>query len=63
MWSRSHEAMDSSCHIGAFQARAGGVAVWGVFTWDSLESLVPKETSVIGSSYVNIRSDYLHPFT
>ncbi len=42
IWHKKHENMDPSCLVSTVQA-AGGVMVWGVFSWHTLGPLVPIE--------------------
>ncbi len=40
IWCKEHENMDPSCFVSMVQA-AGGVTVWGIFSWHTLGRLVP----------------------
>ncbi len=42
VWHNEHESMDPSCLVSTVQA-AGGVMVWGIFSWHTLGTLVPIE--------------------
>ncbi len=37
---KEHESMDPSCLVSTVQAGAGGVMVWGIFSWHTLGPLV-----------------------
>ncbi len=44
-----------------FQA-AGGVKVWGIFSWHTLGPFVPIEHSLNATAYLSIVADHVHPF-
>ncbi len=43
IWRKDHESMDTSCFVSTVQAGGGGVMVWGIFSWHTLDPLVPIE--------------------
>ncbi len=53
--------MDPSCLVSTVQAGAGGVMVWGIFSWHTLGLLVPIEHSLISTAYLSI-VDHVHHF-
>ncbi|GBM55978.1 Transposable element Tcb2 transposase [Araneus ventricosus] len=59
---QAHEAMDPGCQVGTLQGHGGSIMVWGVFSWQFLESLVPLPTSLNAIRYVELLGDNLHPF-
>ncbi len=54
-------SMDPSCLVSAVQA-AGGVMVWGLFSWHTLGPLVPIEHRLNATAYLSIVADHVHPF-
>ncbi len=54
--------MDPSCLVSAVQAAAGGVMVWGIFSWHTLGPLVPTEHRLNTTAYLSIVADHVHPF-
>ncbi len=36
IWYQEHESMDPSCLVSTVQDAAGGVMVWGIFSWHTL---------------------------
>ncbi len=42
IWCKEHESMDPFCLVSTVQA-AGGIMVWGIFSWHTLGPLVPIE--------------------
>ncbi len=44
------------------QAAAGGVMVWGIFSWHTLGLLVPIEHRLNTTVYLSIVADHVHPF-
>jgi len=56
-WHKEHESMDPSCLVSTVEA--GGVMVWGIFSWHTLGPLVPIEHRL---NYLCIVADYVHPF-
>ncbi len=57
--------MDSSCLVSMVQA-AGGVMVWGIYSWHTLGPLVPIEHCLNATAYLSIvagseGSEYLGP--
>ncbi len=41
---------------------AGGVMVWGIFSWQTLGPLVPIEHRLNVTAYLSIVADHVHPF-
>ncbi len=60
IWHKDHESMDQSCLV-SVQA-AGGVMVWGIFSWHTLGPLVPIEHRLNATDYLSIVADDVHPF-
>ncbi len=55
--------MDLSCLVSTVQAAgAGGVMVWGIFSWHTLGPLVPIEHCLNATVYLSIVADHVHPF-
>ncbi len=52
--------MDLSCLVSTVQA--GGVMVWGIFSWHTLCLLVPIEHRFNATVYLSIVADHVHPF-
>ncbi len=61
IWRKEHESMDPSCLVSTVQAGAGGVMVWGIFSWHTLGLLVPIEHRLISTAYLSI-VDHVHHF-
>ncbi len=40
----------------------GGVMVWGIFSWDTLDPLVPIEHRLNSTAFLSIIADNVHPF-
>ncbi len=61
---KEHESMDPSCHVSTVQAGGGGgeVMVWGIFSWYTLDPLVPIEHCLNTTAYLSIVADHVHPF-
>ncbi len=53
--------MDPSWLVSTVQA-AGGVMVWGIFSWHTLGPLVPIEHCLNTTDYRSIVADHVHPF-
>ncbi len=54
--------MDPSCLVSTVQAAgAGGVMVWGIFSWHTLGPLVPIERCLNATVYLSIVADHVHP--
>ncbi len=51
--------MDPSCLVSTVQA--GGVMVWGIFSWHTLGPLVPIEHRLNTTAYLSIVADHVHP--
>ncbi len=61
IWRKAHESMDPSCLVPKVQT-AGGVMVWGIFSWHTLGILVPIEHRLSTTAYLSIVADHVHPF-
>ncbi len=61
IWRKEHEIMDPSCLVSKVQA-AGGVMVWGKFSWHTLGPLGPIEHRLNATAYLSIVADHVHPF-
>ncbi len=61
IWRKEHESMDPPSLVSTVKA-AGGVMVWGIFSWPSLGPLVPIEHRLNTTAYLSIVSDHVHPF-
>ncbi len=59
IWRKEHESMDPSCLVSMVQA--GGVMVWGIFSWHTLGPLVPIEHRLNDTAYLSIVADHAHP--
>ncbi len=62
IWCKEHESMDPSCLVSTVQAGAGGVMVWGIFSWHTLGPLVPIDHCLNATVYLSIVADHVHPF-
>ncbi len=64
IWRKEHESMDSSCLVSTVQAGdgGGGVMVWGIFSWHTLDPLVPIDHRLNTTVYLSIVADHVHPF-
>ncbi len=65
IWCKEHESMDPSCLVSTVQA--GGVMVWGIFSWHTFGPLVPTEHHLNSTAYLSICisiivGDHVHPF-
>ncbi len=60
IWRKEHKSMDSSCLVSTVQA--GGIMVWGIFSWYTLGPLVPIEHRLNTTAYLSIVADHVHPF-
>ncbi len=59
---KEHESMDPSCLVSTVQAAgAGGVMVWGIFSWHTLGPLEPIERCLNATDYLSIVADHVHP--
>ncbi len=58
---KEHESIDPSCLVSMVQAAGGGVFVCGVFSWYTLDPLVPIEYCLNATVYLSI-VDHVHPF-
>ncbi len=61
IWRKQHENMDPSCLVSTVQA-AGGVRVWGIFSWHTLGPLVLIKHRLNATAYLSIVADHVHPF-
>ncbi len=52
--------MDPSYIVSMVQA--GGVMVWGIFSWHTLGPLVPIEHRLNATANLSIVADHVHPF-
>ncbi len=59
-WHKEHESMDPSCLVSMVQA--GGVMVWGIYSWHTLGPLVPIEHRLNTTTYLSIFADHVHLF-
>ncbi len=57
---KEHESMDPSCLVSMVQA--GGVMMWGIFSWHTLGVLVPIEHGLNAAVYLRFVADHVHPF-
>ncbi len=57
---KEHESMDPSCLVSMVQA--GGVMMWGIFSWHTLGILVPIEHGLNAAVYLRFVADHVHPF-
>ncbi len=53
--------MNPFCLVSTVHA-AGGVMVWGIFSWHTLGPLVPIEQRLNATVYLSIVADHVHPF-
>ncbi len=60
IWRKEHESMDPSCLVSTVQA-AGGVMVWGIFSWHTLGPLGPIEHRLNATAYLSIVADHVIP--
>ncbi len=60
IWRKENESMDPSCLVSTVQA--GGILVWGIFSWHILGPLVPIEHSLNTTAYLSIVADHVHLF-
>ncbi len=60
IWCKEHESMDPSSLV--LTVQAGGVMVWGIFSWHTLGALVPIEHRLNATVYLSIVADHVHPF-
>ncbi len=62
-WSdKSQFLLDPSCLVSTVQAGCGGEMVWGIYSWHTLDPLVPIEHHLNATAYLSIVSDHVHPF-
>ncbi len=54
--------MDPSCLVSTVQAGGGGVMMWGIFSWHTLDPLVPIEHNLYATVYLSVVTDHVHPF-
>ncbi len=48
--------------VSMVQAGGGGVMVWGIISWHTLDPLVPNEYCLNATAYLSIVADHVHPF-
>ncbi len=56
-----HESIDPSCLVSTVQAGGGGVMVRGIFSWHTLDPLVPIEHRLNAIAYLSIVADQSIP--
>ncbi len=54
--------MDPSCLVSTVEAGSGGVMVWGIFSWHTLDPSVPIEHRLNATAHLSIVTDHVHPF-
>uniref|UniRef100_A0A8C7TKJ0 Uncharacterized protein n=1 Tax=Oncorhynchus mykiss TaxID=8022 RepID=A0A8C7TKJ0_ONCMY len=59
IWHKQHESMDPCCLVSTVQAGGGGVMVWGMFSWQTLGSLIPIDTSLYATAHLNMLAENL----
>ncbi len=59
---KEHEIMNLSFLVSMVQAGAGGVMMWGIFSWYTLGILVPIEHRLNTTDYPSIVAAHVHPF-
>nr|ACN10787.1 Transposable element Tcb2 transposase [Salmo salar] len=59
IWRKQHESMEPSCLVSTVQAGGGGVMVWGMFSWQTLGSLIAIDTSLYATAYLNMLAEDL----
>ncbi len=57
IWHKEHESMDPSCFVSMVQA--GGVIVWGMFSWHTLGPFIPIEHRLKATAYLSIIADHI----
>ncbi len=62
IWRKGHESMDPSCLVSTVQAAGGGVMLWGIFSWHTLDPSLPIEHRLNATAYLSIVADHVHPF-
>ncbi len=62
IWRKEHESMDPSFLVSTVQAGGGGVMVWGIFSWHTLDPLLQIEHCLNATAYLSIVADHVHPF-
>ncbi len=62
IWRKKHESMDPSCLVSTDKAAGGGVMVWRIFSWHTLDRLEPIEHRLNATAYASIVADHVHPF-
>lgn len=60
-WRKQNESMDSSCIVAMAQAAAGGVMVWGIFSWHRLGSLIRLGHRLCAIADLSIVADHVNP--
>ncbi len=61
IWCKEHESMDPSCLESTVQASGGGVMVWGIFSWHTLDPLVLIEHCLNATADLSIVADHVIP--
>ncbi len=62
IWCKERESMDPSSLVSTVQAAGGGVMVWGIFSWHTLDPLAPIEHCLNATVFLSIVADHVHPF-
>ncbi len=62
IWCKERESMDPSSLVSTVQAAGGGVMVWGIFSWHTLDPLAPIEHRLNATVFLSIVADHVHPF-
>ncbi len=60
IWCKDHESMDASSLVSTVQA--GGLMLWGIFSWHTLAPIVSIEHRLNATAYLSIVADHVNPF-
>ncbi len=60
IWRKGHESINPSCLVSMVQA--GGVMMWGIFSWHTLGPLLSIEHCLNATAYLRFVADHVHPF-
>ncbi|XP_076372982.1 transposable element Tcb2 transposase [Tachypleus tridentatus] len=60
IWRKQHESIDPSYLL--LMVQAGGVIESGMFSWHTLNPLIPSEHHFNATAYLSIVADHVHPF-
>ena len=64
VWSEfDANSMDTTCLVSTVQAGSGGVVVWGMFSWHTLDLLIPINLRLNATAYLSLVTDHLHAST